>query len=357
MNFYLKYFFGSEMRLKNKLFISGLIIIMALSVLVACTRVIAPTMLDGITSENNSAAVAPPDRSDSGYLDAEPVLSENNDHVVEDGADEANSFIHLNSEYDSDTDSDIGHNVDEDAEVYGGDTIASATPSEPPVQIASASPDNNSIRATRIRSTSTKIAVTFDDGPAPYTERILDVLEQYDSRATFFVTGSRILFHPEIVSRAFEMGNEVANHSWSHRSFPRLNDAAIQNELQRTCNTIREVLGFSPPIFRPPYGATNDRVVRVAGEMGYAVIKWTLDPKDWRYRNADIIYNSVMSRVEGGSVILLHDVHPTTADAVELLIPSLIEAGFELVTVTELLTYLYGELTPGRIYGMQVITD
>ena len=314
---------------------------MALSVLVACTRVIEEAIPNDIISESGSAAASQsdyfnPDYSNSDCSDVELSSSVNTELADADNIDESNS--------DSEYGSDANNHANGDTVAYGGD----ATP---------VIPENNSIRATRIRSTATKIAVTFDDGPAPYTDRILDVLEQYNSRATFFVVGSRIMAYPEIVTRAFQMGNEVANHSWSHPSFTRVNDARIQSELQRTCDTIRELLGFSPPIFRPPYGATNDRVVRVAGEMGYAVIKWTLDPKDWRYRNANTIYNSVMSRVEGGSVILLHDIHPTTADATELLIPSLIEMGFELVTVTELLTYLYGELTPGRIYGMQVITD
>ena len=331
--------------MKNKLFLLCLIIIIALSVLVACTQVIEDATSDEIMSENSSASGAQPDDSNlehfnSDYPDLELMPSANTEIADANNIDEPSSLVDCDSVYGS----DASFHVDENTVAYGGDATL-------------ALPENNSIRATRIRSTATKIAVTFDDGPAPYTERILDVLEQYNSRATFFVVGSRIRAYPEIVTRAFESGHEVANHSWSHPSFPRVNDARIRSELQRTCDAIRELLGFSPPFFRPPYGATNDRVVSIAGEMGYAVIKWTLDPKDWRYRNADTIYNSVMSRVEGGSVILLHDIHPTTADATELLIPSLIEMGFELVTVTELLTYLYGELTPGRIYGMQVITD
>jgi len=315
---------------------------MTLTFLVACTEVLAPTIPSEETYENGSNSPA------LYYTDSDEKVA----------AGEGNTNISdADSDMNYDANSYAEHNTDENAYVNGGDLAISNTDDGQHELVAPVPPANNSIRATRIRSTSTKIALTFDDGPAPYTDRILDVLEQYNSKATFFVVGSRIRAYPEIVKRAFESGHEVANHSWSHPSFPRVNDARIQSELQRTCDAIIELLGFSPPFFRPPYGATNNRVVDVAGEMGYAIIKWTLDPKDWRYRNANTIYHSVMSRVEGGSVILLHDIHPTTAEAAELLIPSLVAQGFELVTVTELLTYLYGELTPGRIYGMQVIPE
>ena len=202
---------------------------------------------------------------------------------------------------------------------------------------------------------SRKIALTFDDGPSAYTDSILDLLERYGGRSTFFVSGPRILERSSTVLRAFNNGNEIANHSWTHRDLRTLSDAEITYEIQRASAAIASVTGKSPPIHRPPFGMSNDRVIDISAELGYAIIKWTIDPIDWRYRDADIVYNAIMSQVEPGSIILVHDTRPTTAKAMLRVIPRLIEEGFELVTVSELLYYLYGGLEPGKIYGTYTI--
>ena len=194
------------------------------------------------------------------------------------------------------------------------------------------------------------VALTFDDGPAAHTERILDVLEKYDGRATFFVLGHRIESWQYTIARAAYLGNEIANHAWSHTNLTRLNEESITWEIQATSTAIESITGFSPPILRPPFGQTNARVRYVAEELGYALINWDIDTLDWRYRDPDRIYDVIMNGVEDGSVILLHDIHGTTADAMERVIPSLIEAGYQLVTVSELLEYFWGELEPGRVY-------
>ena len=194
------------------------------------------------------------------------------------------------------------------------------------------------------------VALTFDDGPASHTERILDVLEKYDGRATFFVLGHRLESGQYTVARAADLGNEIANHAWSHTNLAWLSEESITWEIQTTSAAIESIIGYSPPILRPPYGQTNARVRYVAGKLGYAMINWTIDTLDWRYRDPDRIYNVIMDRVEDGSVILLHDIHATTADAMERVIPSLIESGYQLVTVSELMDYFFGELEPGEVY-------
>lgn len=204
---------------------------------------------------------------------------------------------------------------------------------------------------------SPKIALTFDDGPSAHTDGILDLLEQYGGRSTFFVTGPQILERSATIIRAFNMGNEIANHSWSHRHLPLLTDEEIIYEIQRTSNAIISITGESPPIHRPPFGMSDERVVNILGDMGYAIVKWTLDPIDWRYRDADIVYNTIMNQVESGSIILVHDTRPTTAEAMERVIPRLIEEGFQLVTVSELLYYLYDGPEPGVVYGTYTILD
>ena len=201
------------------------------------------------------------------------------------------------------------------------------------------------------------VALSFDDGPSAYTDSILDILEQYNSRATFFVLGPQMMARPATAKRAFELGSEVANHTWNHLRLPHLSDAEIIREIQSASTAIESLTGYSPPMFRPPFGMSCERLVRISTELGYAIVKWTLDPVDWRYRDADIVYNSIMSQVEDGSVILLHDTRPTTAAAMKRVIPRLIEKGFQLVTVSELLYYFYGELEPGRIYGSYTVLN
>ena len=201
------------------------------------------------------------------------------------------------------------------------------------------------------------VALTFDDGPSAYTNKILDLLERYDGRSTFFVSGPRMLANTDTVLRAFEMGNEIANHSWSHQDMRLQSEYEIIYELQRASAAITYVTGMSPPIFRPPFGMSDERVMDISTELGYSIIKWTVDPLDWRYRDADIVYYSIMSQVENDSIILVHDTRPTTADAMERVIPQLIERGFQLVTVSELLYSAYGKLEPGRVYGSYTILD
>ena len=197
------------------------------------------------------------------------------------------------------------------------------------------------------------IALTFDDGPGRYTDQVLDVLERHGGQATFFVLGYRIEGRRDTLLRAHNLGSEIAGHSWSHPRLIHMTDAEITHELRSTSAAIAELVGFSPPFYRPPYGQLSDDVERVSRQLGYSMINWTLDTRDWEppNRNVEHIYNAIMSEVKDGAIILLHDVHASTAQAMEVVIPRLIAEGYELVTVSQLLAHLYGELEPGRVYG------
>ena len=197
-----------------------------------------------------------------------------------------------------------------------------------------------------------KIALTFDDGPSQFTDYILDILEQYDARATFFVLGNRVHSGADIIRRTVELGNEVAGHSWNHRNFAGLSADAIRAQMKDTSAAIEYVLGEPPPpFFRPPYGIVTSRVRRVAEELEYSIINWSIDPKDWQNRDADTIYRLVMENAVDGGIVLLHDIRIYTKEAVERIVPGLIEKGFQLVTVSELLEYLYYDLEPGSVYN------
>ena len=196
------------------------------------------------------------------------------------------------------------------------------------------------------------IALTFDDGPYDYTQPILDILERYGVRATFFVLGENVEERQDTVRHAVKNGNEIAGHTWSHLPLTELSNKAIEESIQATSAIIEQVTGIpSCSFFRPPFGLVNQRVANVSAGLGYSLVGWTVDPQDWRLRNVNLIYDSVMNHVKENSIILLHDIFDTTASAMERVIPALIAEGYHLVTVSELLHHVYGELKPGRMYG------
>jgi len=195
------------------------------------------------------------------------------------------------------------------------------------------------------------LALTFDDGPSQYTPEILDLLEQYGGRATFFVVGNRIEDHREIIGRASRLGCEILGHSWNHRYLTRLSEEDIATQLLETLSAIESVTGIAARMFRPTYGAVNDMLRSVSAELGFAMIYWSVDPQDWRTRDAESTYSSIMLKAGNGSVIICHDVYPETVMAMADVIPDLISSGYQLVTVSELMYYVYGTLEAGRIYS------
>ena len=183
------------------------------------------------------------------------------------------------------------------------------------------------------------IALTFDDGPSSYTDRLLDIFAQHGGKGTFFMVGRYVGSFPDTVRRMAEEGHDLANHSWSHKDLAKLNTAAITKEIMDGRNKIQEISGVETKLVRLPYGSTNKTVRAVAEATESTLVRWSVDPQDWKFRDAEIVYNAVMSRVKDGSIVLVHDIHPTTIDAMERLIPDLQAAGYQLVTVTELIEY------------------
>lgn len=191
------------------------------------------------------------------------------------------------------------------------------------------------------------IALTFDDGPYPkVTGHILDVLEKNGVCATFFVLGSRIEGHEDMLTRMDELGCEIGNHSFSHADLTRLSKADCQRELSDTDAEIRRVTGHEASVVRPPYGYYNKTVMSAAERP---LILWTVDTNDWRGKAPGEIADYVIQQAKEGSVILMHDQQTQTADAMEIIIPTLIEEGFRFVTVSELI-----RLTGGQCKGVKL---
>ncbi len=178
------------------------------------------------------------------------------------------------------------------------------------------------------------IALTFDDGPMKgSTEKILAALDKVGGHATFFVVGEMVDEYPYLVKSIIEQGSEVGNHTYDHSRLTDLSDADILKEIYSTSNSVYAAAGVYPYIGRPPYGAINE-VVKTAVNIDW--YNWNIDTLDWKYRDPEYVYNYVMENVKDGDVVLMHDLHPTTAQAMEKAIPDLAAKGFKLVTIDEL---------------------
>ena len=206
-------------------------------------------------------------------------------------------------------------------------------------------------RETDINPLLPMVALTFDDGPGDFTGQVLDILEQYNVVATFYVIGKQVERHSETVQRAFDMGCEIANHTWSHWSLDTVSDDGIRSQLRDTSNVIEAVTGVAPASMRPPFGNSNSNVRRISGELDLAVVFWSVDPSDYLPRSADRIYDYIIERVRDRDIILLHDVYDRSVEATRRLIPYLINNGFQLVTVSELMYYSGISPNPGSSYS------
>ena len=191
------------------------------------------------------------------------------------------------------------------------------------------------------------VAITFDDGPGLYTDKLLAALRAADAKATFFVLGDVSAARPAALRRIAAAGHEIANHTWSHRALPSLTDAQVRSQLTRSADVIESITGTRPELMRPPYGSLSSRVVGILGVREWPIVLWDVDPEDWKYKNADTVYRRVLARTAPGSIVLLHDIHATTVAAVPRILAALADRGYTFVTVSE----LYGrQLTNGAVY-------
>jgi peptidoglycan/xylan/chitin deacetylase (PgdA/CDA1 family) len=183
------------------------------------------------------------------------------------------------------------------------------------------------------------IALTFDDGPnATLTPKLLDLLAARHLKATFFVVGQNAADHPDILKRAVREGHEIANHSWSHPNLGKMSDDAVRRELQKTDDAIAAAIGKRPTLMRPPYGSiTAHQKKWIHEEFGYRIIIWDVDPLDWKRPGPSVVTARILKETKAGSIVLAHDIHPPTIEAMPRTFDQLIEKGFKSVTVTELL--------------------
>ena len=195
------------------------------------------------------------------------------------------------------------------------------------------------------------VALTFDDGPGQYTNSILDTLSAYNAHATFFVVGQNIDEETgAVMQRAVGMGCEIGSHSYRHANLGKMDQAAQQADQAAADALFQEVLGTTPALLRPPYGSMNKTLKTTSGR---SIVTWSIDTEDWRSKDADKVVTGVENAGNlDGQVILLHSIYESTVAATEVLVPWLLEQGYQLVTVSELIQLRFGDqVEPNRTYN------
>ncbi|MGN1202946.1 MAG: polysaccharide deacetylase family protein, partial [Eubacterium sp.] len=194
------------------------------------------------------------------------------------------------------------------------------------------------------------VAFSFDDGPAftdegsNSTGEILKVLEKYGARATFFMCGSRINdSNSKYLKKEIELGCELGNHTYDHTNY---GSNVTADDIKKGSEAIKKASGQYPTIFRCPGGLITSSIQAECEKEGMPIAYWSVDPQDWKTRDADAIYKAVTDRVYDGSIVLMHDIYPTTAEAIKRIVPKLIDEGYQIVTVSEMLTVKNGGKAP-----------
>ncbi|MGY1604327.1 polysaccharide deacetylase family protein [Geodermatophilus sp. SYSU D00815] len=211
--------------------------------------------------------------------------------------------------------------------------VPDRTPAPTTVPVGQQTGADGTVDCTRLAC----IALTFDDGPGPYTAQLLRVLAAADVRATFFVVGSNAAAMPELVRRTADQGHAIGNHSWDHADLTMLSPEQVADEIDRTTAALADV-GVTTDLVRPPYGATDETVAAVLRARGAAQVLWDVDTQDWLNLDVATTTQRALAGAFPGAIVLLHDIHPTTVEAVPGIIDGLRARGYTLVTVPELLS-------------------
>jgi len=192
------------------------------------------------------------------------------------------------------------------------------------------------------------VALTFDDGPTPYTDRLLSILNDADAKATFFMIGNKVAANLAGAKRVADAGMEIGNHTWEHPNMTTIPAEDVPAQFSKANDAIKAATGQTPKLWRPAGGLTDDAVNKVAAQYGLAAILWDVIPFDWiNDSNTAATRYMLMTQIKPGSVVLFHDTYSSTVDLVYQLIPVLKANGYHLVTVSQML----GPRAPGSVYG------
>lgn len=192
------------------------------------------------------------------------------------------------------------------------------------------------------------VALTFDDGPGPHTDRLLGILRHHGAAATFFLVGEKVAADPAAARRIADAGMQVGNHTWSHPDMTTLAPHDVAAQFARATEVVDAATGRRTTLARTGFGAIDDMVLAEAGRQGLAAVNWDVNPRDWHHEaDPGAVEDAVLAQVRPGAVVLLHDTVAATVDAMVDVVPTLTARGYRLVTVSQLL----GPLAPGSLYG------
>lgn len=185
------------------------------------------------------------------------------------------------------------------------------------------------------------IALTFDDGPSPqYTPKVLDLLRQYGAKATFFVIGQELVRYPQIARQEFADGMELANHGFRHLTLVGMDPTTIEADVKPVEQEITAITGQRPTLFRLPQGKSDSIALRSLTNLGYTIVYWSIDTRDYLPRSPQTIAKQVLQQVQSGSIVIFHDGggnQQHTVDALQLILPALRAQGYKEVTVSQLM--------------------
>ena len=194
------------------------------------------------------------------------------------------------------------------------------------------------------------VALTFDDGPSGrYTQRLLEGLESRGVKATFLLCGYRLKEYPSLAQEIFDAGHEIGLHGFSHENMAKMTVSQVARELRDNRALLPE--GCTPVFLRPPGGNSSEAVAQAAKDAGLALLKWSVDPRDWATHDAAAVETAVVDTVRSGDVILLHDMCDCSVDAALAIIDRLQAQGFRFVTVSELARIKDTRIQPGVMYS------
>ncbi len=222
---------------------------------------------------------------------------------------------------------------------YRTPPIQGPVPRNPDLALNSNFSKNSGITFSRVLVSGNYIAITFDDGPHPQnTPRLLDMLRARNIKATFYVIGRSVDLYPQVVRRTVAEGHEIGNHTHTHRLLSKLGDEEVRTEMKRCRDAIARASGVQPRTMRPPYGGLLQRQRElIHAEFGYPTILWSVDPLDWKRPGPSVVTSRILAGASAGGIILGHDLHAQTVDAMPATLDGLLRRGYKFVTVSQLL--------------------
>ena len=222
---------------------------------------------------------------------------------------------------------------------YRTPPVQGPVPRNPDMALGSEFSKGAGVTFSRVLVSGNYVAMTFDDGPHPQnTPRLLDILRARNIKATFYVIGRSVDLYPQIVRRTVAEGHEMGNHTHTHRLLSKLSDSEVRLDLARCRDAVQRAAGVQMRTMRPPYGGLLQRQRElVHAEFGYPTILWSVDPLDWKRPGPSVVTSRILSGATSGGIILSHDLHAPTVDAMPATLDGLLRRGFKFVTVSQLL--------------------